>query len=148
MDLTKLFLYTSLAAITYLMLLAWQDDYPPLVDNSLTQEPSGLQIQETAATSATDIPTEVPSSAPSNGDSITDSGTVQASSSQNNASNPSRLILIETDTLALNIDLSGGDIVQLALPKYLKQINVIDDPFLVLETSQGCLLYTSPSPRD
>ena len=137
MDLTKFFLYTSLAAITYLMLLAWQDDYPPLVDNSPTLEPSGLQIPETAATLATDIPTEVPSSAPSNGDSLTVSGTVQTSSSQNNASDPSRLILIETDTLALNIDLSGGDIVQLALPKYLKQINVTDDPFLVLEMSQG-----------
>ena len=137
MDLTRFFLYTSLAAITYLMLLAWQDDYPPLVDNSLSQEPSGLQIPETAATSATDIPTEVPSSAPSNGDSLTVSGTVQTSSSQNNASDPSRLILIETDTLELNVDLSGGDIVQLALPKYLKQINVIDDPFMVLETSQG-----------
>ena len=88
MDLTKFFLYTSLAAITYLMLLAWQDDYPPLVDNSPTPEPSGLQIPETAATSATDIPTEVPSSAPSNGDSLTVS---QTSSSQNNAPDPSRL---------------------------------------------------------
>ena len=33
MDFTRFFLYTTLAVITYLMLLAWQEDYPPLVDN-------------------------------------------------------------------------------------------------------------------
>ena len=37
MDLTKFFLYTSLAVITYLMLLAWQADYPPLVDGGSQQ---------------------------------------------------------------------------------------------------------------
>ena len=67
MDLTKFFLYTSLAAITYLMLLAWQGDYPPLLDSGRTQEPSSIQIPENAATSATDIPTVVPSSAPGAG---------------------------------------------------------------------------------
>ena len=36
MDLTKFFLYTSLAVITYLMLLAWQEDYPPLVGGGVT----------------------------------------------------------------------------------------------------------------
>lgn len=135
MDLTKFFLYTSLAAITYLMLLAWQGDYPPLLDSGRTQEPSSIQIPENAATSATDIPTVVPSSAPGAGLDI--SGTSQTNGSSNATSNSPRLVSIETDTLELNIDLSGGDIVQLALPKYLKQIDVTDDPFMVLEESQG-----------
>ena len=38
--------------------------------------------------------------------------------------------------MELNIDLNGGDIIQLALPQYLKQLNVTDDPFMVLESSQ------------
>ena len=135
MDLTKFFLYTSLAAITYLMLLAWQGDYPPLLDSGRTQEPSSIQIPENAATSATDIPTVVPSSAPGAGLDI--SGTSQTNGSSNATSNSPRLVSIETDTLELNIDLSGGDIVQLALPKYLKQIDVTDDPFMVLEESPG-----------
>ena len=45
MDLTKFFLYTSLAVITYLMLLAWQEDYPPLVGGG-SQQSTSLQFQK------------------------------------------------------------------------------------------------------
>ena len=45
MDLTKFALYTSLAIITYLMLLAWQEDYPPLIDDSIANKLCLQQIQ-------------------------------------------------------------------------------------------------------
>ena len=48
-----------------------------------------------------------------------------------------KYIDIQTDTLELSIDLIGGDIVSLSLPKYLKQIDVADDPFKLLENSLG-----------
>jgi len=132
MDLTKFFLYTSLAVITYLMLLAWQADYPPLVDGGSQQSPA-LQIPETPAAPVSDIPTDVPTTAPS----VVISEPAQPTLSTSPVAATSRLIEVETDTLELNIDLNGGDIVQLALPQYLKQLDVTDDPFVVLESGQG-----------
>jgi len=132
MDLTKFFLYTSLAVITYLMLLAWQADYPPLVDGGSQQSPA-LQIPETPAAPVSDIPTDVPTTAPS----VVISEPTQPTLSTSPVAATSRLIEVETDTLELNIDLNGGDIVQLALPQYLKQLDVTDDPFVVLESGQG-----------
>ena len=131
MDLTKFFLYTSLAVITYLMLLAWQEDYPPLVGGG-SQQSTSLQIPETPTAPVSDVPTEVPTTASSTVLNEPAQPTVSTSPS----AATSRLIEIETDTLELNIDLNGGDIIQLALPQYLKQLNVTDDPFMVLESSQ------------
>ena len=62
MDLTKFALYTSLAIITYLMLLAWQEDYPPLIDDGVAQQ--ALPATDPTASSAetNDLPTQMPSS--------------------------------------------------------------------------------------
>ena len=114
MDLTKFFLYTSLAVITYLMLLAWQEDYPPLVGGG-SQQSTSLQIPETPTAPVSDVPTEVPTTASSTVLNEPAQPTVSTSPS----AATSRLIEIETDTLELNIDLNGGDIIQLALPQYL-----------------------------
>jgi YidC/Oxa1 family membrane protein insertase len=139
MDFTKFFLYTSLAAVTYLMLLAWQEDYPPQINDGIAQESATIQIPQSATDSVTDIPTEVPTSVPSNSTSPsanTNSAT-QISSPSSTTPNSPRLISIETDTLELTLDLDGGDITKLALPQYLKQIDVTGDPFVLLETAQG-----------
>ena len=107
MDLTKFFLYTSLAVITYLMLLAWQEDYPPLVGGG-SQQSTSLQIPETPTAPASDVPTEVPTTAPSS----TLKEPAQSTASTSPIVGTSRLIEIETDTLELNIDLNGGEIIQ------------------------------------
>ena len=131
MDLTKFALYTSLAVITYLMLLAWQEDYPPLIDDGTTEQ--ALQIDPAASlVEINDLPTQMPSSS---------QPSAQQTSGLTNATSetelPRRYIDIQTDTLELSIDLSGGDIVSLSLSKYLKQIDVADDPFRLLESSLG-----------
>jgi len=143
MNLTRFSLYTSLAIITYLMLLAWQEDYPPMVDDGSSVQSSmpslTPQIPQgdnpgigTSVTTASNVPTDVPTDIPSNsGDGNTVSNAV--------ASEPeySELININTDTLSLSIDLNGGDIVFLALPKFLKQIDVPDGPFVLLDSNAG-----------
>ena len=127
MDLTKFALYTSLAVVTYLMLLAWQEDYPPIIDAGFVDQ----QIQSTANTQQlNDLPTQVPSSSPSTNLPVAASTNISSESRVQ-----SDLVHIKTDTLELSIDLRGGDIVNLSLPKYLKQIDVIDDPFTMLESS-------------
>ena len=127
MDLTKFALYTSLAVVTYLMLLAWQEDYPPIIDTGVVDQ----QVQSTSNTQQlNDLPTQVPSSSPSTNVPVTASTNISSESRDQ-----SDLVHIKTDTLELSIDLRGGDIVNLSLPKYLKEIDVIDDPFTILESS-------------
>ena len=126
MDLTKFALYTSLAVVTYLMLLAWQEDYPPLINSGFDEQiPSPSR-----PTQLNDLPTQVPTSSPSSSQSTT-----EVTNATPLMGSPAELVHIKTDTLELSIDLNGGDIVELSLPKYLKQIDVTDDPFKVLESS-------------
>ena len=126
MDLTKFALYTSLAVITYLMLLAWQEDYPPMVDTGVSEQVP----TKSSPSQLSDLPTQVPTSSLSGDQPILDT-----SSSTPEPSDELDLVHITTDTLELDIDLSGGDIVSLSLPKYLKQLDVIGDPFTILESS-------------
>ena len=128
MDLTKFALYTSLAVISYLMLLAWQSDYPPLIeDGSSVVTPSRLSEPEGQVNP--DVPTNLPT-APA-------VATIDSPVSNTPFANTRDLITVTTDTFKVAIDLNGGDIVELALPKYLKQLNVPDDPFVILESNSG-----------
>ena len=130
MDLTKFALYTSLAVITYLMLLAWQEDYPSIVDSGSVnqQSPPSLAL---STPQVDDIPREVPTSSQPANQPLSSSVGVNESTGESTTD----IIQISTDTLQLSIDLTGGDIVGLSLPKYLKQLDVIDDPFVILESS-------------
>lgn len=130
MDITRFSLYTALAIVTYLMLLAWQEDYPPAVA-------SGASPEATTAV-ANDLPATP--SAPANETQTNSTATTAAVSatSINTASNDDPgSITIFTDTLELNVELIGGDITSLALPEYLKQLNVQDDPFELLEQNSA-----------
>ena len=130
MDLTKFALYTSLAAITYLMLLAWQEDYPSIVDTGSINQQSPPPLTSSSP-QVDDIPREVPTSSQPVNQPLTTSVDVNGSTGESTID----IIQISTDTLQLSIDLAGGDIVGLSLPKYLKQLDVIDDPFVILESS-------------
>lgn len=144
MDLTRFALYTSLAIITYLMLLGWQEDYPPVVDDGSTSQLATLQTPGNGG-AATDLPSSVPSEVPSSVPSsspVSQSDTPvlsspSASGSTSANSQSSQLISVHTDTFEIRIDPNGGDIVYLALPLYLKQIDVPDDPFVMLDTVVG-----------
>ncbi|MEP4145836.1 MAG: membrane protein insertase YidC [Halioglobus sp.] len=47
--------------------------------------------------------------------------------------NSGRIVLVRTDNLQVAIDLQGGDIIELALPRHLEQIDNPDVPFVLLE---------------
>lgn len=131
MNLTRFFLYTALAVITYLMLLAWQEDYPPLIDNgdNVVQTSNSTQQDIPATPTQSDIPNSAPAAASDDADlpSVATS-TPPAPAANNDAG----IVEVRTDTLVLNIDLNGGDITYLALPQYLRELNGSDDPFVLL----------------
>lgn len=144
MDLTRFALYTSLAIITYLMLLNWQEDYPPLVDDGSPSQLETLQTPDGNNSTASNLPTAVASDIPSSvpvspaaNQSDTPVLSSPSSSTSSNSNQSSQLISVHTDTFEIRIDPNGGDIVYLALPLYLKQIDVPDDPFVLLDTVTG-----------
>ena len=59
MDLTKFSLYTALAIVTYLMLLAWQEDYPPMVEDGSPQ--ASIPDEVPLADTPQNLPQQVPS---------------------------------------------------------------------------------------
>ena len=147
MDLIKYPLYTSLAVITYLMLLAWQEDYPPLVDDGSVVSSVPLRSPDTTTTitsipstpstptvpdAANDIPSEVPVTTDTPQDMASPGSVVSELGSSSVG-----VVNVTTDTFQLTLDLNGGDIIYLALPRYLKQLNVPNDPFVILESSTG-----------
>lgn len=135
MDFTKYFLYSALALVTYLMLLQWQEDYPPAVETSNVSQPANIPAPALDTPSSTDLPsTPAPITAQVSAD--TDTPSVPVVQSAPAISNTARVISVTTDTFEISIDLNGGDLIYLALPKYLKQLEVADDPFVILEIAQ------------
>ncbi len=142
MDLTKYGLYTALAIVTYLMLLQWQEDYPPTIDDGSSSRAEAPQIPnaQNGSQASNDLPSDIPSGVPEVITSNTsDTPTVAAISNPSAADTTSSadLISIRTDTFEIRIDPVGGDIVYLALPFYLKQLDVPDDPFVLLDNQLG-----------
>ena len=142
MDLTKYGLYTALAVVTYLMLLQWQEDYPPTIDdgNSSRVEIPKIPNTQTGSQTGNSLPSDVPVGVPEEA-----TGNISDTPMTAAISNPSTvgtaiaadLISVRTDTFEIRIDPVGGDIVYLALPFYLKQIDVADDPFVLLDNQIG-----------
>lgn len=139
MDFNRFFLYSSLAIVTYLLLLAWQKDYPPTVDDgssistSIVSSPGVPQGNGTATNN--DIPSDLPSQRSTVTEDIPtiteDTPAITQPSLENTAA--ARSISVSTDTFELKIDLNGGDIIFLALPKFLKELEVTSDPFVLLD---------------
>ena len=124
MNFTRFSLYSALAIVTYLMLLAWQEDYPPNVsDNSTAVETPNPDVDPNTLF---DVPSTLPTQPPISG--------VEVGGASLPTARPSESISVSTDTLELTISLIGGDITSLALPQFPKQLNVPSDPFDLLQT--------------
>ncbi|MGA0446927.1 MAG: membrane protein insertase YidC [Pseudohongiellaceae bacterium] len=128
MDFTRFSLYSALAIVTYLMLLAWQEDYPPTIEGA---DSVVVLTPDTAADAdrPVDLPSSLPATAPSTADTTTSSNVPSIATGET--------VRVITDTLELSISLDGGDITSLALPQFLKQLDVPSDPFDLLQTQPG-----------
>lgn len=133
MDITRFSLYTALAIVTYLMLLAWQEDYPPAIASGSTTEVTPSITNDLPATPSSTA-SETQANATDRPVATTPVSTPAINSAENGETGS---ISIITDTLELNVELRGGDITSLALPQYLKQLNVQDDPFELLELNSA-----------
>lgn len=130
MDYINFVLYAALAIITYLLLLAWQRDYPAVIDNALDSVASTSDGVLALELANFDIPVAL---VPALNAESTPTLVVQEQTTDNVSG--SKLVYIHTDTLTLMIDLEGGDIVHLALPQHRQGADISSGPFELLGTS-------------
>jgi len=149
MDKQRLVLFSLMAVIGYLLILAWNDDYGQPAEPSVTQNQhqlsstvstenlSGTEQQTTSAASS-DLPSAT--SAPdANGSVPVVAGqpVAQAQASQQS-------IEVETDVFNISINPRGGDIVYLALKEYPRVIDKANDPFVLMQNG-GDRVYIAQS---
>jgi YidC/Oxa1 family membrane protein insertase len=120
MDIKRNILIVALAVVSYLLLLAWNRDYPAQV----------------VATNGGPVTPELPVSPVAGNDlptiALTDaSPTTQAPQLTAGSS----VVTVTTPSQIVTIDLVGGDIVGLSLPRFPVALELPDEPFMLLSSA-------------
>lgn len=120
MDIKRNILIVALAVVSYLLLLAWNRDYPaqPAVTSTAALVP---ELPATATPATNDLPTVAAAG--------TNATPVQQAAAQTS------LITVSTPSQIVTIDLVGGDIVALSLPRFPVALDLPDEPFTLLSAS-------------
>ena len=144
MDIKRNLILVALAVVTYLMLLAWNKDYPadgrgndagenaPL---AIAEQIPDIPAAETEASAVDDLP-DIPAAAPAAMDvaSVVAAEPLAAS----------RVITVTTPKQHITIDLVGGDIVEISLPDFPVSLDSPDEPFRLLRQDAG-MTYVAQS---
>ena len=127
MDSIKYIIFGGLAVVSYLLLLAWQEDYPRVPAAPASQVP---QI-ESSVQASSDVP-NLPISSSASASNL-DVPVVQPLVTTPVAAETDTYVQVTTDVLNVTLDRNGGDIVSVSLPEFKKNIDVEDDPFVLLQ---------------
>jgi len=145
MDIKRNLLFVGLAVVSYLMLLAWNEDYPQ--ESESIAAPTG-EIPTAISGQGTATGSEIPVSAETtdNNDLPTApvASAVTADAVATAQTEASRLITVTTPKQIVTIDLLGGDIVGLSLPTFPVSIDSPNDPFPLLRQDSG-MVYVAQS---
>ncbi len=143
MDLQRSLLIGAIAVLSFMLLTEWVA-FKDARTATAAQETSRL-INSTGDLSPTIPDTDLATSSveedlPTAPDAVSTSA--EPASTPEVASD--RIVFIHSDVLQLAIDLQGGDIIELSLPKHLAQIDNPDNPFVLLEQNER-LTYIAQS---
>lgn len=147
-EIQRIVLLIGLAATSYLLILAWNEDMQadrspisysdaPLVADQQTNAIDTSAIRPGVVDqfqSESDIPDV---SLLSNDELPTSLSTTDAFSESLAQTPESRLVVVTTPKLKVWIDLLGGDIVRVQLPQYPVALDLQDTPYLLLEQNQN-----------
>lgn len=124
MDFQRIILGATLAVVTYMLILQWNEDYgtKPV---ALKQSASVSAYGSTDSTNTSDLP------AASEEEAIDVPTSSEAIISVDETTN-GQLISVKTDVLNVLIDTKGGDIIEVSLPLHKAQLGK-DLPFVLLE---------------
>jgi len=144
MDLQRSLLIGAIAVLSFMLLTEWvafndtktatvaQETSRLMTDAAKVQaEPPEPNIN-TVASAGEDIPAAPEQPAP------------DAKPSTITTESTAHIVQVYTDVLQLAIDLNGGDIVELSLPKYLAHLDNPKGPFVLLEDNEA-LVYIAQS---
>ncbi len=130
MDIQRIAILFGLAVTSYLLVLAWNEDYGNR--HTSVTETGEVIIPDTVQEA--DLPM-IPTQPSGADDSIPEIDVREESARIPVASeNPldNRLVRVRTDVLEVTIDPHGGDIVRVALPAYPAEIDTPDIPFVLV----------------
>ncbi|MFC4257688.1 membrane protein insertase YidC [Marinobacter lacisalsi] len=131
MDIQRIVLFAGLAIVSYLMVLAWNEDYNQPVETPTVQE------QPAASDTVADDELSLPDA---DGDQVSDNGgDFSAPGDENSQSNTDvsasdRLVTVRTDVLELKIDRVGGNLVEASLLDYDRKLDS-EEPLRLLQTT-------------
>lgn len=144
MDLQRTLLIGAIAVLSFMLLTEWVA-FKDAKTSALAQETTRLisnadeilpavpaPVVISTETSDEDLP-----AAPDHAPSEVQAPTIEPLDS-------SRIIQVYSDVLQLAIDLKGGDIIELSLPKYLAELDDPNQPFVLLEDNET-LIYVAQS---
>ena len=134
MDIQRTLLIGAIALLSFMLLSEWvafrdaRDAAATPVTQRLTADSSSGAALPEAPTLSSKAPAdgELPADLPPPPDDTADAEAEAATGDS------ARIVQVFTDTLELAIDLNGGDIVEVALPKYLAELDG-EDPYVLLE---------------
>ena len=132
MDLQRSLLIGAIAVLSFMLLTKWVD----FADTrSAASAVENVRLSADPVTSTAELPVaSAPDSAGSSDDlpSVTEPTAPPEAPAEKELGN-SGIIQVHSDVLQLAIDLAGGDIVELALPKFPAELARPDVPFVLLE---------------
>lgn len=130
MDIRRLVIYAGLAISSYMLILAWNQDYgtenvtTPVAETSNESAPDfGSDTPDTSDAVDADVP------------DVSDQPAVSAADMPEVAAPTGDVITVQTDVLSVEINPKGGQVVSVRLPEYSKSIKQKDVPFTLLENS-------------
>ncbi len=132
MDIPRIVLFAGLAIVSYLMVLAWNEDYnQPAVATETTQQaaPAG-----TTGSEAAEGEFSVPATGSENSDGEFATPETGTEASNDPAASNANLITVTTDVLELNINPVGGNLVESSLLTYDKSLDS-EEPLKLLTNS-------------
>jgi len=147
-EIQRIVLLIGLAATSYLLILAWNEDMQadrspvsyseaPLVTDQQTNSIDTSEIRPSIVDQS-QSDSDIPDISLLGSDELpTSLATADAFSEAQPQTPGSRLVVVTTPKLKVWIDLLGGDIVRVQLPKYPVALDLQDTPFLLLEQNQN-----------
>ena len=134
MDLQRSLLIGAIAVLSFMLLTKWVD-FKDADAKSVAQVQDDNRLISSSNATNSDAPA-LPDSSSSEEDlpQLTEPVTTDVAAVEETVlGNNERIVQVYTDVLQLAIDLEGGDIVELDLPKYPAQIDKPEIPYVILE---------------
>ena len=140
MDIPRIVLFAGLAIVSYLMVLAWNEDYnQPAVATETTQQaaPAG-----TTGSEAAEGEFSVPATGSENSDGEFATPETGTEASNDPAASNANLITVTTDVLELKINPVGGNLVESSLLTYDKSLDS-EEPLKLLTSGNRTYILES-----